>query len=185
MKLTNKSAKIIGVTGKSGAGKGFKIEKLARGEKNSYIIDADRVYHSMLKKNELKQSIISAFGHNIVDDEGNIDRKKLASAAFADKSSIEKLNRATHPFVAQEIVNLIEELEKKGIKTIYLDAPTLIESGLHNICDEIIFVKSPSDVRKNRIMARDRISEEQARQRMKFEKSDDFYLKYANKVIEN
>lgn len=180
-----KKTKIIGVTGKTGAGKGFIIEKLAENKDNIYIIDADNVYHSMLKKSDIKLSIISAFGYNIVDEDGEIDRKKLASLAFSSEQNIEKLNKATHSFIVKEIETIIEDLKQKGVGTIYLDAPTLIESGIYKICDEIIFVKSSEDVRKKRIIKRDKLTEAQAEQRMKFEKSDEFYLKYANKVIEN
>lgn len=184
MKKRN-SAKIIGVTGKTGAGKGFITEKLAANNSKAYIIDADKVYHSMLGKSELKASITSAFGHNILDKGGNIDRKKLAVVAFSDEKSIQKLNQAVLPYVAKEISDLTAKLGQEGYETIYLDAPTLIESGIYKDCDEIIFVKSPKDVRKKRIIERDGLSDDEARQRMSLEKDDEFYLKYANKVIEN
>ena len=182
---TKSNTKIIGVTGKSGAGKGYIIKKLAQNTDNIYVIDADSVYHDMLKKSELKTSIISAFGHNIVDEAGEINRKKLAAIAFSGEENIEKLNKATLPLVVEEIQNIIEGLKQKEAEIIYLDAPTLIESGIYSICDEIIFVKSAKDVRKKRIIERDNLTDEEAEQRMRFEKNDEFYLKYANKVIEN
>lgn len=177
--------KIIGVTGKTGAGKGFVIKSLAGSDKDARVIDADKVYHALLKKENMQISIIFAFGQRVVGDDGNIDRKKLAAIAFSSEENIKKLNKATHPYVVREIMMIIEHAKKNSIKTVYIDAPTLIESGLHKTCDEIIFVKSPKSVRKKRIIERDKLTEQEAEQRMRFEKDDKFYLKYANKVIEN
>ena len=177
--------KVIGVTGKTGAGKGVVTRNLAANKKDTAVIDADKLYHALLKKENMEVSIVFAFGQSVVGENGGIDRKKLATVAFSSEANIRKLNRATHPYVAKEIIALIEDSKKKGIKTIYLDAPTLIESGLYRICDEIIFIKSPKAVRKKRIIQRDNLTDEEAEQRMRFEKNDKFYLKYANKVIEN
>lgn len=177
--------KVIGVTGKTGAGKGVVTRNLAQNKKDTALIDADKLYHALLKKENMEVSIVFAFGRSVVGENGGIDRKKLAAVAFSSEANIRKLNRATHPYVAKEITALIEDSKKNNIKTIYLDAPTLIESGLYRICDEIIFVKSPKNVRKKRIMKRDSLTSEEAEQRMRFEKNDRFYLKYANKVIEN
>ena len=177
--------KVIGVTGKTGAGKGVVTRNLAANKKDTAVIDADKLYHALLENENMEVSIVFAFGQSVVGENGGIDRKKLAAVAFSSEENIRKLNRATHPCVAKEIIALIEDSKKKGMKTIYIDAPTLIESGLYRICDEIIFIKSPKDVRKKRIIQRDNLTDFEAEQRMRFEKNDKFYLKYANKVIEN
>ena len=177
--------KVVGITGKTGAGKGLVTQNLAGNKKDCAVIDADKLYHALLQKENMEVSLVFTFGRSILSDKGGVDRKKLAAVAFSSRENIKKLNYATHPYVAREIITLIESAKKNGINTVYLDAPTLIESGLYRICDELIFVRADKATRKKRIIERDGLSEAEAEQRMKLEKDDKFYLKYATKVVNN
>lgn len=177
--------KVVGVTGKTGAGKGVVTQNLAGNKKDCAVIDADKLYHALLQKENMEVSLVFTFGKSILGDKGGVDRKKLAAVAFSSEENIRKLNYATHPYVAREIITLIEDAKKNGINTVYLDAPTLIESGLYRICDELIFVRADKSSRKKRIIERDGLTEAEAEQRMRLEKDDKFYLKYATKVINN
>ena len=88
-------------------------------------------------------------------------------------------------FVLVEIRRIISELEKKGLKNVLVDAPTLIESGFSGECDTVISVIAPKDIRLERICKRDSISIERARQRIEAQPSDDFYKINSNYLLIN
>ena len=176
--------RVVGLTGKTGCGKSYIAKKLAAKTKKSAIIDADALYHTMLENDSMILSLVVAFGSDILIGK-KVDRKRLAKIAFASPENLQKLNETVLPQVAEEIINIVRHAKEKGLKTIYLDAPTLIESKLYQICDEVIFVTADAAIRQERVVARDGITLDEVGQRMRFEKEDGFYVRYADRVIRN
>ena len=176
--------RVVGITGKSGCGKTYIANRLATKTPNSIVINADDVYHSMLNSDSLVLSIVVAFGDEVLDGK-TINRKKLASLAFSSEENLNKLNRTVLPAVAQKIISLIEHAKASGVKTVFLDAPTLIESGLNQVCNEVIFIIADPAIRQERIVERDNITLDEIGQRMRFEKDDTFYVRYADRIIRN
>ena len=176
--------RVIGITGKTGAGKSVIAKQICDREPDSYVIDADRVSHYVLNMDEVAVALVYTFDKSILTKR-RVDRKKLAKLVFSDIVNLNKLNEITHPIIAREIIKLIKLAKEKELKTIILDAPTLIESGINEICDEVIFVRADKDVRTTRIIARDNLTLDEARARMRFEKSDEFYERFANRIIDN
>lgn len=176
--------KIIGITGKTGSGKSSVAKSMIKQNPSALLIDADEVCHRILEKDEVAVALAYEFGKDVISNR-KVNRRKLAQLVFTDKSKLDKLNKVTHPLIAEDIINTIEKAAADGVKTVILDAPTLIESGLNEICDEVIFVKADKQVRTTRIIARDDLSVEEARQRMNFEHSDDYYIEFASKIIDN
>lgn len=186
---------IIGVVGKTGSGKTTYAKDFYLGENKFRVtdsegriprfvlIEADKVYHNMLEDGEI-YGLEECFGSCIKNDDGKINRKLLASIVFTDERLLEKLNSIVLPQVTHKLLEIMTELADSGWKyTIVLDAPTLIESGMHNICDSIVFIKADKEVRKQRIMQRDGLTEQQADARMRFEKEDSFYELYADRIV--
>lgn len=177
--------RVIGITGKTGSGKSYISNKLAAKTNNSAVINADAVYHNMLEtSDDLVLSLVIAFGNEILAGK-KINRKTLATIAFSSEENLEKLNKTVLPSVAKEIISIIEQAKQRGITTIYLDAPTLIESDLYQICDEIIFISAEAAIRQERIVKRDNITLDEIGQRMRFEKDDTYYVRYADRIIRN
>ncbi|MBR0414891.1 MAG: threonylcarbamoyl-AMP synthase [Clostridia bacterium] len=176
--------RVVGITGKTGCGKTFIANRLAAKTPHSIVINADDVYHSMLSSDSLVLSIVVAFGDEVLDGK-TINRKKLASIAFGSEENLNKLNRTVLPAVAQKIISLIEHAKASGVKTVFLDAPTLIESGLNQVCNEVIFIIADPAIRQERIVERDNITLDEIGQRMRFEKDDSFYVRYADRIIRN
>ena len=176
--------RVVGLTGKSGCGKTFIAERMAARTPNSIIINADAVYHAMLKEDGTILSLVVAFGDSILDGK-TINRKQLAKLAFESEESLEKLNKAVLPAVAERIIAMIIEQKQKGIATVFLDAPTLIESGLNQVCNEVIFITADPAIRQERIVERDNITLDEIGQRMRFEKEDAFYVRFADRIIRN
>ena len=178
--------KIIGLTGPSGAGKGVVASKLAK--LGWAVIDADKVYHSLLiPPSRCLDSIRREFGDGVILPSGELDRRALASIVFAPdaKERLETLNCITHGFVIKDARRLISEYEDMGYSGVVFDAPLLIESGFLTDCDELIVVIASEDIRIQRIMERDGLSRERAEARIKSQPSMEFYISHASYVVEN
>ena len=176
------SFNIVGLTGPTGSGKS-EVAKVFK-ELGFYVIDADKTARDAVKDRELLDELAKAFSNEILDENGNLLRKKLAEFAFSTQENTEKLNSITHP----KIMSLIrDEAYKKsnGNKNILLDAPTLFEAGADKICTTVICVLSDSDKRKERIISRDNLSEKDADIRQSAQKDDKFFTSKSDFVIHN
>ena len=176
--------KRIGITGPTGAGKTTALKALEA--LGVCILDADAVYYDLLAESgELKKALTDRYGEGILTVDGSVDRKKLGAIVFADPAALEDLNRITHHFVGEEVDRREAEAQKAGMTTVAIDAIALVESGLAGTCYKVVSVIAPAEVRIQRIMARDGISEEYARSRVNAQKSDEFYRAHSHHVLEN
>lgn len=172
---------VIGITGPTGAGKTTALNALR--ELGVEIIDADVVYHQLLAESgELRAALMDAFGENILDDGGQVDRRALAQAVYPDR--LPELNGITHPAVVEQIDCMIARAREEG-RAVAIDAIALTESGLSSRCDLVVAVLAPREERIRRIMARDGVDEHYARRRVEAQQSDDFYRVHADYVLEN
>ena len=171
---------VIGITGPTGAGKTTALEEL---KKRGYrVVDCDRLYYDLLKRDEsLRAALRSAFGEIFLPD-GQLDRKKLAERVFSDKKELDRLNSIVFPAITAEVDRIIKNNSAPGVA---VDAINLIESGLGELCDMTLAVTADPKVRMQRIMARDRITAEQAMARINSQKPDKFYRKHCTLVLEN
>ena len=128
--------RIIGLTGGSGTGKGT-FAALLR-EKGAGWVDADAVYRTLCAENrEMLAALDAAFG-GVLDQNGALDRPKLASIVFADPEKLKKLNAITLPYIRAAS---LEEMRAQGACPFVLyDAPTLFEVGADDLCERIIGV---------------------------------------------
>ena len=176
--------KIIGLTGQTGAGKSTVAKAL---EKSGYYhIDADRVAKDVINADSGVIAALSReFGKDIVLPDGTVDRKLLAKRAFSSKQETEKLSLITHPAVVEHIKGIISEKANENALGVTVDAIGLFESGLSKLCDINICVVAPEEIRLDRIIKRDKISLESARQRVSAQKGEDFFLANADRVVKN
>ena len=178
--------KIIGLTGGTGSGKGFVSERLKA--RKAYVMDADAIAHEIIKKGKpAYDEIVAYFGYDILDENGEIVRKRLGDIVFSDAEKLAFLNSCTHKYINMEIMRIIDEVKPKTdtYTVIVIDAPLLAESGLTDICDDVWVVYADSEVRVRRIMERDSISEEQARNRIASQRSWEEYKKLGAVIIDN
>lgn len=174
--------KIIGITGPTGAGKTTALNALRT--LGAEVVDADAVYHRLLTgSGELKEILVGAFGEDILDEVGKIDRRRLSSAVYPHR--LEELDALTHPIIVAEIRRLTREAEAQGRPAVAIDAIALVESGLARGCDVVVAVLAPLELRLRRIMARDGIDEDYARRRALAQKGEDFFRSHSDYVLEN
>ncbi len=176
--------KIIGLTGPTGSGKTALANYFA--EKGFRLINADDVARGQTAPGmPCVKALTSVFGDSIIDEDGALVRKRLAALAFSDKDKTLLLNQITHPFVYLKVFELIREYSAQGEEKILFDAPQLLESNGDVLCDSVIAVLCPKDVRAERIIRRDGITRQQAYLRINAQKDDAFYKDRADFVIDN
>lgn len=172
---------ILGLTGQTGAGKSFAAQRLVK--LGFSHIDADRAARAVVEPGRpCLLKLAEVFGKEIICENGSLDRKKLAELAFGG-GRVDELNAVTHPFIIEEINNELLELEKSGVQFAVLDAPALFESGADKMCDKIMAVTAPKDLRLERIMKRDKIGHQMALSRIDAQHDEEFYTERADFVV--
>ena len=176
--------KVIGLTGPSGSGKTL-FCRLAESF-GVRSINADEVYHQLLvPPSPCLDEIVSAFGNNILNTDGRLDRQKLGGIVFSDSERLSRLNEITHKFVKSEFRIIIHDMMLQNEKAVIVDAPTLFESGFDKECDVTLCLLSDINSRRQRIIDRDGISGERAEKRISAQHEDSFYISRSDYVIKN
>lgn len=166
----------IGLTGQTGAGKGYVSEYLSNLGFN--IINSDLIVKDIYENNlPLLNKLSAEFGNDIIND-GMLDRKRLGEIVFGDREKLVRLNEIVHPAVIEKCISFAEPLA-------VLDAPQLFEANAQDKCYKIITVAADNEIRLSRIMARDNISREKALERMNAQLSSEYYINNADYVIYN
>ena len=169
---------IIGLTGPTGSGKSSAC-KLCENYGLKHI-DCDLLARKAVEKgSDGLKALVKAFGIEILNTDGSLNRKTLAKIAFSEKTKTELLNTTIFPFIRSFV------LQETKTGNILLDAPTLFESKLDKICHKTIAVLSDTDIRLERIIKRDNLTKEEAITRIGAGKPDNFYKTYANYIVYN
>ena len=173
---------VIGLTGSFGTGVTFvaSIFKSLGAE----VIDADRIAHEVIKKGTaVYKRIIRHFGKNLLDVNGNIDRRTLSAIVFNDKDKLHKLNAIIHP----EVIKEIKERAKKARhdKVVIIDAPLLIEANLGRFVDKLIVVKSSTAKQIKRSVKKFGLKSEEVMKRIKNQIPLERKIAMADFVIDN
>lgn len=147
---------IIGICGKSGSGKSTLSRTLASNLENATLLDIDKIGHSVLTIPEVKQELINAFGSEILGKD-NVDRKKLGEIVFESRKDMQKLSDITWKYMQIEIDKFMSSNEGK---IIILDWILLPISKYFEMCDLKVLLDIPYEIRKERAMKRDNISED-------------------------
>ncbi len=166
----------IGVTGKTGAGKGYICERLhSLGYK---IIDCDYYAKRLTKKNSPILSVLQEeFGEDIMEN-GELRRRFLADRVFVSKEKTRRLNEIMHPAVLKLCM-------QQADFPCVLDAPQLFESGADRLCSVVLSITAPDALCAERIMRRDGINEKQAEARLAAQHSTEFFIKNSDYTVIN
>jgi dephospho-CoA kinase len=172
---------LIGVTGNIACGKTVVMTRLA--ELGATIIDGDLVYRDLTgPDSELVQTLAVEFGSQIVNSDGSLNRPELGKIVFSDPVALRKLDHMTHPVILGEVFRRIESAKTDVVAT---DGIKLIESGLGDQCDEVWVVTCRPETQRARLIARNKISAEEADRRIAAQPPVSEKIARADVVIEN
>lgn len=173
---------IVGLTGPTGAGKGYVSEYLEK--LGCYVCDTDKVAREItVKGSQFLNVLAENFGADIIDESGELKRKLLAERAFCDKEHQQLLNSLMHPEIIRIAKERCIDALENGANAAVIDAPLLFECGADKFCNTVISVITPKEVRLERIMKRDNITREMAESRMSVQHDDCFYTDSSEFVV--
>ncbi len=174
---------VIGLTGGIGAGK-TQVSKFLQ-DHGATIINADLVGHeAYLPHTETWREVVAAFGEDILDEDEQIDRRKLGAIVFSDPAHLQRLNSIVHPRIYAMIQDRIESLAADGVKAVVVEAALLIEAKWTPLADEVWVVTAPREQVLSRLTGRG-MSREQALARIESQMPQDERVTHADVVIEN
>lgn len=150
------------------------------------VIDADELARLVVAPgSEGLRQIVSHFGAEILDDDGNLDRRKLGALVFADREKLADLEGMIHPLVQAQVQSLRDRYEREGREFVFYDVPLLYEKKLQDQFDHIIVVAADEEIQKSRMRARDALSENEIEARLKSQLPMSEKIKVAHSVVEN
>ena len=178
--------KVYGITGGAGTGKS-EVIKMLQENFGGCVIMSDEVARELMQKGNISSQLsVEYFGRDILMDDGEIDRKKLADHVFNNKEALEKLNSMTHPYVKDEIRKLIAEAEASGeCRFVALESAILLECGYEDICDEFWYVYTKPEIRRQRMKETRNYSDEKVDSVMRNQQPDEVFFEQCSFVIEN
>ncbi len=177
--------KVIGLTGGIGAGKSTVSDFLL--DKGFTVIDADKIARQMTEKgSKTLQALTSAFGEDILLEDGALDRKKLAAVVFSDDEKRLVLEELTTKEVVRIMEARVADLRAEACaELVFIDAPLLFEAGADRLCDAIWLVDADMDVRVSRVMMRDGVCAEDVKKRMAKQMSSAEKASRSTDIIDN
>lgn len=150
------------------------------------VIDADVISRQVMKKNEQAfLPVVSEFSKEILDENGEINRMKLAEMIFTDKEKRNRLNEIVHPIIHKEIERLYQEYQTLGKEMIFFDIPLLFEGEMNIDLDYVVVVAISKELQLKRLVERNGYSTAHALDRIKSQMSVEEKKRHADFVIDN
>lgn len=167
---------LIGIMGKSGSGKSTITKKLNK-EGKYFVIDVDKVNHSLIEESNLKKDIINRYPEAL--ENGIINRQKLGMILYQNQDKMTEYNNLVWSYLEEELDKLISS----STKPVIIDWMMLPLTKFYNLCDLKILVESSTGIRLERIKKRDNVDENHFLARDK--NSIDYHLSDFDFIINN
>lgn len=150
------------------------------------IIDADILAREVVEPGEeAYEKIVETFGKDILKNDQTLNRKKLGKIIFSDEKKRKQLNQITHPIIRKEMQRQKDVYIQQGEKCVILDIPLLFENNLTKEVDYTVVVYTTKETQLKRLMKRDCLTEEEAKQRINAQMSIEKKRKRADCLIDN
>ncbi len=177
--------KVIGITGGIGSGKSRVLSFLEETH-HAVVCQADKVAWELQRPGEsCYQEIVMQFGSGILNADTTIDRKALGQIVFANETKLLQLNAIMHPMVKCEIKKRISRERERGTLIFVIEAALLIEEHYDEICDELWYIYTDEQIRRQRLKADRGYNDEKIDAVMAAQLSEEMFRKKCKRVIEN
>lgn len=174
--------KRIGLTGTIASGKSYVADILE--ELGARVVDTDLLAREVVEPGTAGlQMIVERWGEGVLDEQGRLDRKKLADIVFVDEDDRRHLNSIVHPLVFKRIAELIRDVPPDTV--VVLVVPLLFESGMDSSMDSVWVVTADEETLIKRMTDRDGFSREEALSRIRAQMPQEEKIKMAQVVIDN
>jgi len=175
---------VVGLTGSIGTGKSTVAAMLAA--RGAWVVDADRIGHALQEPGTAcHRQIAEAFGAEILEPDGRIDRRRLGARVFADPEARRRLEAIMHPAIWEACEREVRRAEAAGAPFSVVDAALILEAGQRHRFDVIVVVAAPEEVQMQRLAAQRGLSEAEVRQRQQSQWSPAVKAAHADVVIDN
>jgi len=173
----------LGLTGGIASGKSAVAAMLR--ELGFSVLDADSLAHKLIEPGQpAYEVVLREFGRTISDDQGRVDRAKLAALVFQNRAKLDRLNAIVHPRVAELVLRQFDEWQRNGTRdAAFVEAALLIESGIHKHLDGVVVVWCTPEQQLERLGARG-LSEDEARRRIAAQMPVEEKLRLATEKID-
>lgn len=176
--------RLIGLTGGIASGKSVVAQFLM--DRGHPVINADHLGHRVLEKDVAFDQIVQTFGPEILDEQGEINRKALGAIVFSDPRQLARLNDISHPRIAQMVQSEVHRwMDDHDPPVIFLEAALLLEAGWHELCRQVWLLVTHPQNAITRLMSRNQLSQQEAQQRLDAQWDNERRLPYATQVFEN
>ena len=169
----------IGLTGGIGSGKSFVAERFAANGIPCY--NCDERAKLLYDTENIKRLVTDRYGAEAYNG-GKINRQFLAKRIFADKAELEWINSVIHPAVRNDFAAW---RNSQNTDIVVVESAILFEGGLEKLCNTVVAVVAPMEIRIARVMRRDSATREQVAQRIANQRNDDYFRTHASHVIVN
>ena len=178
--------KLIGITGGVGAGKS-QILDYVKENCNCRILLADQAAHLVKEPGQpCYRELVDLLGTEILQEDGTIDRGKMAAAIFSSSLLLKRTNEIIHPAVKEYILEEIGKERRAGKKdAFFLEAALLIEEGYDRILDEMWYIHADPEVRRQRLKAARGYSDEKVDRIFASQLTEEEFRAHCKEVIDN
>jgi dephospho-CoA kinase len=155
---------VIGLLGGIGSGKSQAAAAFAA--RGARVIGADDLAHAALRQPEVRRKVVQRWGEQLLDEHGEVQRRRLGAIVFADAAERRALEAMVHPWIGERLREEVERARADaGVPLVVLDAAIMVEAGWSEMCDRLVYVDAPAELRQARVAQQRGWSAEEMRAR--------------------
>jgi dephospho-CoA kinase len=145
-----RSKRVVGLVGGMGAGKSLVANLFAR--RGARVLSGDALGHEALVQPAIRDRVLERWGRGILNDQGEIDRRKLAAVVFASPTERQALEALSFPWIEKRLREEIAAAQADpAVALILVDAAIMLEAGWSRLCDQLVYIQAPRAVRLRRL----------------------------------
>ncbi len=150
MKAAKDRKLVVGLIGGIGSGKSQVAAAFAR--HGARVIAGDQLAHAALRDPGVRARVAERWGQEVLDEKGEVDRRRVAAIVFTDSAELKALEAITHPWIRGRIRADMEDARADArVPLIVLDAAIMLEAGWNDVCDRLIYIDAPRETRLERV----------------------------------